>query len=68
MWKFLKNLFKVRIKDKDEFKFQYDDETEIIVTKKNTKGMDEYDVVINTYKDLDKNDFIKILSFVKKRI
>jgi hypothetical protein len=67
MWKFLKALFKKK-ETQPEMSFSYDKETEVIVTKREENGMDEYDVTINTTRDLSNDDFIKIIAFVRKRI
>ncbi len=67
MWKFILNFFKT-LKKEPEFKFYYDKDTEVIVKKNKDSKVDEWDVIINTYKDLTDEDFIKIMTSVKRQI
>lgn len=64
MWKFLKNLFKKQAKP--DLMFFYDEETQVILKEKPNK--EEWDVVINTTKDLTNEDLMRILASARKRI
>ena len=64
MWKFLKNLFKKQTKP--DLMFFYDEETQVILKEKPNK--EEWDVVINTTKDLTNEDLMRILASARKRI
>lgn len=64
MWKFLKNLFKKQTKL--DLMFFYDEETQVILKEKPNK--EEWDVIINTTKDLNNEDLMRILASARKRI
>ena len=64
MWKFLKNLFKKQTKP--DLMFFYDEETQVILKEKPNK--EEWDVIINTTKDLNNEDLMRILASARKRI
>lgn len=67
MWRFIKNLFKREKKMPHKFSFNYDKETEVICEKHIVDGVDEWDITINTTKDLEDRDFMRIIASVKKR-